>query len=520
MRRLASAALISSAVAIPTASTPDTISSSVLAAQNTPFAVQIDPKKLAGTAQDVMYVPGHTNLGAAAGFQYCYQLSFGKGGPSSWYINQYTQLPAASICSADTFPNPPNPNSNGPVYGIGTKASIPDNSVDTYFTDGSYCAAISAGRSAKLSMFEEPTATAITAEVTEPSTCSYVIRIIGPPGSIDVAKPPPSPPPGAALAPAPPVPPMGCTVFNFNKAILVRSNLGGQGGRCSEEGVAEGNCVEAQLPATPPEIYIANVGAHEAQIDLRITNYSAYYASDATLNGLKKAGRTGNSTFGVVNLLGPRGPHTKGNVPGWQTFSYVELRFEFVNAQTTEPEQLYKSYMTFLDIDAGGTTEPYGSLTAREAISFDAGVSEIHLTTKTQLKSSETLGDFWDEAGITIEQVDFFKKNQPDPEGKLMQMDGIWGSAFVYSATEKGTDGDNPTDAYNLTDVQAARSVTVELRDTSEFRARLLITSCCSTGRSFLFTGAECNDTPALVPENSILDHLHDFLMPGASETE
>ena len=53
-------------------------------------------------------------------------------------------------------------------------------------------------------------------------------------------------------------------------AVLVRSNLGGQGGRCTDPT----RCAEPQTPTTSREIYIRNVAraATGEQISLRITN--------------------------------------------------------------------------------------------------------------------------------------------------------------------------------------------------------------------------------------------------------
>ena len=60
------------------------------------------------------------------------------------------------------------------------------------------------------------------------------------------------------------------THLNFENAFMVRSNLGGQGGKCTTVGV----CDELQSAATPHEVYIRNVatGPNGERIDLRITN--------------------------------------------------------------------------------------------------------------------------------------------------------------------------------------------------------------------------------------------------------
>jgi hypothetical protein len=61
--------------------------------------------------------------------------------------------------------------------------------------------------------------------------------------------------------------------LSFAEATLVRSNLGGQGGRCTVLGV----CDELQTASTPREIYFRNVGIEPNtfhSIDLRITNHT------------------------------------------------------------------------------------------------------------------------------------------------------------------------------------------------------------------------------------------------------
>jgi hypothetical protein len=75
------------------------------------------------------------------------------------------------------------------------------------------------------------------------------------------------------------------TALNFQNSTLVRSFLGGAAGRCVDAGA----CAEAHVSwGTPHELYIRNVGYHEASataFDVRITNESEYRAWNARLNG-------------------------------------------------------------------------------------------------------------------------------------------------------------------------------------------------------------------------------------------
>ena len=52
--------------------------------------------------------------------------------------------------------------------------------------------------------------------------------------------------------------------LSFGASQLVRSNLGGRGGQCEPEYIADlGACVEAYSPTQPPEIYIRNIGTNK-----------------------------------------------------------------------------------------------------------------------------------------------------------------------------------------------------------------------------------------------------------------
>ena len=78
--------------------------------------------------------------------------------------------------------------------------------------------------------------------------------------------------------------------IDFEHATLVRSNLGGQGGRCVTAGLCD------EMPSTPHanhEIYIRNVGALAGgdTLDIRITNETEYRAWRATINGVKRCPR-------------------------------------------------------------------------------------------------------------------------------------------------------------------------------------------------------------------------------------
>ena len=138
------------------------------------------------------------------------------------------------------------------------------------------------------------------------------------------------------------------TPIGFDIAKLIRSNLGGKGGRC----VTPGLCEELQTESTPREILYQTVGftrpplAYEA-IDLRVTNETEYRAWRIRLNGIKRQ-RTGDSFgyFGVINLLGPRAPGQPGG-PDTQwdpEFTFVQLRYTFLGRNTRGPIVIDRTY--------------------------------------------------------------------------------------------------------------------------------------------------------------------------------
>lgn len=88
------------------------------------------------------------------------------------------------------------------------------------------------------------------------------------------------------------------TPLDFPSSTLVRSNLGGQGGKCTSTAI----CDEVTNSGTPHEVYIRNVATSPAgaSVDLRITNASEYKASRPENNGL-----TATKYFAEVNLFGP-----------------------------------------------------------------------------------------------------------------------------------------------------------------------------------------------------------------------
>ena len=263
------------------------------------------------------------------------------------------------------------------------------------------------------------------------------------------------------------------TPVGFDIATLVRSNLGGMGGRCTTEGL----CVEPQTASTPHEIYYQTVGVTRSgePIDMRITNQSEYRGWNIRLNGIKKNSK-GSQTgyFGVVNLLGPRSTDQSGPPETqWNTeFTYVELRFTFIGRNSGAPVTIDRTYMTFYDFDTG-RPEFDGSDTQIEVMQVGPEASNTYTATPSEIRQFGTWQAFLQPSAYAT-----FSANSPQN----------WVTP-VNVASTYGTGRDNPADPYDLTSVQAARSVMAEFVSVSTFQVRFAISACCTTGRNFLFAG-------------------------------
>lgn len=271
-----------------------------------------------------------------------------------------------------------------------------------------------------------------------------------------------------AIAAAQSTPPacIGTDTFvaiNLDGAALVRSNLGGQGGRCS----LLGECDEVQSATTLHEIYIRDVGVSgdDTAIDLRITNQSEYHAWNPDLNGIKRStgGRFGS--FGAINLLGPREEDQAGYV--WHTGgTFVELLFEVVgrDGSGTRALTLPRTYLTFYDFDA--------SATSSEVMQINPSGSPLEIMPATsELIRASSWSALLDEPVL----------DELFPTTSQRQYLESWGTP-VSRATARGVGADNPIESYVLTQQQVDRSVMVRFDNVSSFRVRYAIIHCCTTG--------------------------------------
>ena len=286
--------------------------------------------------------------------------------------------------------------------------------------------------------------------------------------------------------------------IRFDGASVVRSNLGGKGGRCTDPS----ECDEVQSASTAREIYIRDVGVHElgaeynggqranrAPIDLRITNLTEYHGWNTPLNGIKHKTGMRDGSFGVINLLGPRDPSQSGFI--WNSdLTMVELRYEFVTraapytaASTPTPLVVRRTYLSFYDFDTG-VPRFDGSATQAEAMQLE-GAAQTILPATTELHTFPSWAALVGDA----------KLRSFHPSSAARAHLDTW-TSNVTAATTYGVGGDNPFSTYALTPLQANRSIMFMFESVSEFRVRYAIDACCTTGRNFLVGGFSPLITP------------------------
>jgi hypothetical protein len=166
---------------------------------------------------------------------------------------------------------------------------------------------------------------------------------------------------------------MAYTNITFDNAVLVQSNLGGQGGRCVTRYNSAADvttswrdlCLEAQpgvnhtdapfVPHVPPSpgrwgnqhVLLQNLGVKQTydgngvvtrsdQLWLLISNESEYRAWNPRPNGVKRTSwGTMTGSFGAINLLGPRSSTSRPANKFWHSeVTIVQLRYNFVTEKS------------------------------------------------------------------------------------------------------------------------------------------------------------------------------------------
>jgi len=221
---------------------------------------------------------------------------------------------------------------------------------------------------------------------------------------------------------------------------------------------------------------IRNVGTAPGgvTIDLRVTNQTEYRAWRETLNGIKRQDEGDGNVgyFGVINLLGPRIPSQRPLDKFWnEHFTFVQLRYDFINGGTGAQLTLGRVFLTFFDFDTG-LSQIIGAEPAVEMMQMGPEAARLDLATATEIRQSAD----WN-SQLTAE-------GQAIASGMVGSWTGVVNRASIYGIGE-----DNPVHPFDLTELQLARSVMVMFEQLSTFHVRYGINKCCTTGRNFLFGG-------------------------------
>jgi hypothetical protein len=212
--------------------------------------------------------------------------------------------------------------------------------------------------------------------------------------------------------------------------MLVRSNIGGQGGRCNLQTDGVNDCAEFQADAFAglQEMYVENIGTNTlwpgygddvgngAQIDLIVTNISEYRSWDTRWNWVKKEKGESDVGGGFVgtNLAGAR---TAGQArSGWSdTFTACEFRYEFVTSAARNAPRIYnadgtialadvhkvkipRTYVSFYDFDEGVGSFEGSASEIQEAMQMDPQAKDVQTARVTEL----TVYDSWESVPITL----------------------------------------------------------------------------------------------------------------------
>lgn len=215
---------------------------------------------------------------------------------------------------------------------------------------------------------------------------------------------------------------------NWELTTIRYNNLGGKGPDTGPEGIRYGNVITL----------------NERQVDLLVSAQSPYERFRRSQNGL-------NGKVGKINL------YHDGN---------VDLKFQWLDAETDAPVTMGRFTMSVFDLDEG----PDG--TAKETLTA-GGFASDYMMDFTSLRTADL------------------------PDGRRS-----------YASTTHGRGSNNPSDPLDLTEVAAAHTVSLEYAEgLSEFTLNYAVSKAAEKllrpdymGRNFLFAGASslyyCRATP------------------------
>jgi hypothetical protein len=286
------------------------------------------------------------------------------------------------------------------------------------------------------------------------------------------------------------------TSLNFATAHVVRSNLGGAGGRCVDTTYSDGRsvywyelCDERQpsvnVPETPSglgnmHVLIRGLGSTPAgePISLLVRNESEYRPWNSRHNGVKRSREGSNAgSFVAINLLGPRSASQSPAAMLWHSdFTLVQLSYSFVAGTNSVPITIGRTFLTFYDFDTG---EPTFQQSRVQVEGFQPGpqAAAVELPSPTEI---ETHVDWATFLSSMLSYPPAASTRVPPSSSANASSAGTWSlwSSAIYSGSTYGVGNDNPTDVYALTAQQTLRAVMVMLEATSIFQVCLPCSRC------------------------------------------
>ena len=239
-------------------------------------------------------------------------------------------------------------------------------------------------------------------------------------------------------------------------------------------------------------------------------------------NGIKA--RSGGS-FGVINL---RASHQGDpRVPGQDaatapSASFLELRFTFVAAGTSTPLTLGRTHITFYDFDEGipnptalRECAQFKGTTASRTKAFTTATSELE-----ELEWNSTAGGV-QVAGPVQDLLDIVPVGTPMTDYLFDAADAA--ATPLYCGTVQGKGNDNPTETYDLTELQRSRSVLILFESVSSFLVRYSLVASDGTGRNFVshtLRRGGSTATPSLPAPFSLASRSAPALTPLASHID
>ena len=161
------------------------------------------------------------------------------------------------------------------------------------------------------------------------------------------------------------------------------------------------------------------------------------------------------------------------------SLTVIQLRYSFYTGPNLydTPLNLGRSFITFYDFDSAAATDQYE---IREAMQFGPQATAFEVADHTELDSfvsgeGQRATAAWMPL-FTPHVIDYLTGESEQNVYNtrytfpyVLNMTEDWGNG-LFASTTAGSGDDNPTDAYTLTQSQAARAVMIMLEDVTYFQ--------------------------------------------------